>query len=379
MVADGIRSSGVLLLLLLLLVLYLGLGFRAGEETELSPAADDGGSGGGVGSRRRRCCRCCPPRRRVAELELEWRLLGGARGDGGGGDVAELGADRGPRAVVAHCVAHARGDRFALGDPARVVAGGGGRGGGGPLDVAVTGREPEPVIVGAVRAASVVACRVALLQGGDRVRLVGVGVARVSTDAIAAAATLSALLSAVTEDQHEPNPREQRRADDAPDDCQGGLRDRKCRTLCLLDLRVGFVLGDRLVRCHRQDERFSERLTLRTVASACALCAALAADLIAADALSPATERALEKLAPMDLVMLAMLSDKARLALSETDRIASSARRDASAEACDMDREADSAAFCCPRALASCCSVWLSRWVACCSDWLSCWLDWLTC
>jgi hypothetical protein len=77
--------------------------------------------------------------------------------------------------------------------------------------------------------------------------------------------------------------------------------------------------------------------------------------------------------------MLAMLSDKARLALCETERIASSAWRDASAEACDMDREADSAAFCCTRALASCCSVWLSLWVACCSDWLSCWLDWLTC
>ena len=44
-----------------------------------------------------------------------------------------------------------------------------------------------------------------------------------------------------------------------------------------------------------------------------------------------------------------------------------------------MDRDADSAAFCCWRTLASCCSVWLRRCVACCSDWLSCWLDWLTC
>ena len=44
-----------------------------------------------------------------------------------------------------------------------------------------------------------------------------------------------------------------------------------------------------------------------------------------------------------------------------------------------MDRDADSAALCCRRALASDCCVWLSCCVACCSDWLSCWLDWLTC
>jgi hypothetical protein len=128
------------------------------------------------------------------------------------------------------------------------------------------------------------------------------------------------------------------------------------------------------------------QLTLNAVASACAFCATLAADA----ALKLANERALEKLAPSELVTLAMFSDKARLALCEAERIASemarsalalasSARRDASAEACDMDREADSAALCCRRTLASCCSVWLNRCVACCSDWLSCWLDWLTC
>jgi len=129
--------------------------------------------------------------------------------------------------------------------------------------------------------------------------------------------------------------------------------------------------------------------TLKAVASACACCATLAADLIASAALRLARRTALEKLAPMELVTLAMFSENMRLALCEADRItsemarsalalASSALRDASAEACDMAREADSAAPCCRRALASCCSVWLRRCVACCSDWLSCWLAWLT-
>lgn len=126
------------------------------------------------------------------------------------------------------------------------------------------------------------------------------------------------------------------------------------------------------------------------MASACAFCATLAADLMASAALWLASTSALEKLAPIELVMLAMLWDSARLALCDAEltaceiacvalALAWSACREASADAWDMDRDADSAALCCSRALASDCCVWLSCCVACCSDWLSCWLDWLTC
>jgi hypothetical protein len=107
---------------------------------------------------------------------------------------------------------------------------------------------------------------------------------------------------------------------------------------------------------------------------------------MASDALRLAALSALDKLEDR----AAKLSDTALLALCEADRcasviawsalrLASSARLDASAEACDISRDAFSAALATSRALARDCSVWLSRWLICCSDWLSCWEDWLSC